>query len=76
LRPFEQLPGTRYQYFFSPKVGRQPTDLSKTYCTIRIEQDKKGKGFEVDAPETLIANLMWFVRIKDFKELVHLHEII
>lgn len=75
LRPFEQLSGIKYRYFFSPKVRRQLTDLSKTYCTIRVEQDKKGKEFVVEAPEVLIANLMWFVRVKDFKELAHLQEI-
>jgi hypothetical protein len=76
LRPFEQLPGIKYRYFFSAKVGRQSTDPLKTHCAIRIEQDKKGKEFVVDAPEALIANLIWFFRVKDFKELAHLQEII
>jgi hypothetical protein len=75
LRPFERFPGSKYRYFFSPRVGRDVTDRSKTYCSIRIEQERRGKEFEVAAPESLIANLMWFFKVKDFNELAHLREI-
>ena len=75
LRPFEQFPGAKYQYFFSPGARRESSNPSKTYCYIRIEQEKKGKEFEVAAPESLIANLMWFFQVKDFSELAHLREI-
>jgi hypothetical protein len=76
LRPFEQSLGSTYRYFFSSGTRRESTDRSKTYCSIRIEQEKRGKEFEVAAPESLIANLLWFLRVKDFKELAHLQEII
>jgi hypothetical protein len=75
LRPFEHMPGVKYRYFFSPKAGRRAPYSSKTFCSIRIEQEKKRKEFEIDAPETVIANLMWFVEVKDFNELSYLHEI-
>jgi hypothetical protein len=63
LRPFEQFPGTKYRYFYA-----QGWDF-------RIEQGTRGKQFRVEAPEPLIANLTWFIRVKDFSELAHLREI-
>ena len=75
LRPFEQYPGSRYRYFFSPKAGRDPKNRLKTYCSIRVEQEKRGKEFEVTAPESLLANLMWFFQVKDFSEVTQLQEI-
>ncbi len=75
MKPFEQFPGAEYRYFFSPKVRRNSRNRSKTYCAIRIEQNKYGKEFEVSAPESLIANLMWFFKVKDYSEVNHLREI-
>jgi hypothetical protein len=75
FRPFEQSLGSKYRYFFSSDVRRETPNRSKTYCSIRVEQEKKGKGFEVATPESLIANLMWFFQVKDFNELAHLREI-
>ena len=76
MRPFEQFPGAKYRYFFSPGARRDAKDRSKTYCSVRIEQEKRGKEFEVAAPEPLIANFMWFFKVKKFKELAHLKEIV
>lgn len=75
LRPFEQAPGSTYRYFFIPGARRDSTDHSKTYGFIRVGQERRGKQVEVAAPESLIANLMWFFKVKDFKELAHLREV-
>ena len=74
LRPFDQMPSVEYKYFFSP-TGRWSKDRKKTYCYIRIEQERQGKGFEVEVPKSLFANLKWFFQVKDFKELAYLREI-
>jgi hypothetical protein len=75
MQPFEKMPGIKYIYFFCPVAGRKSTDLTKYFCHIRIEQEKRGKEFEVAAPEQLIANLMWFFKAKNFNELAYLPEI-
>jgi hypothetical protein len=75
MRPFEQFPGTRYRYFFCPKAGRDPKNPKKAFCDIRIEQEYRGKQFEVTAPESLIANLMWFWKVKNLSEITKLREI-
>lgn len=75
MQPFEKMPGIKYRYFFCPVAGRKSTDLSKFFYHIRVEQEKRGKEFEIAAPEQLIANLMWFFKAKDFKELSYLPEI-
>ena len=76
LRPFERFPGVSYRYFFSPTVRQQFTEIRKFYCNVRVEQGEKGKEFEVEAPKSLISNLLWFFEIKEFKEAAHLKEII
>jgi len=63
MRPFDQLPGTKYRYFYAQNWN------------FRIEQGVNGKQFEVEAPRPLIENLTWFFRIKDFSELAFLREI-
>jgi hypothetical protein len=75
MRPFEQFPGTKYRYFFCPAAGKDPKDSNKAICHIRIEQEKRGKQFHVTAPISLIANLMWFWKVKDFSEITQLREI-
>jgi hypothetical protein len=74
LRPFDRMPGIKYHYYFSPKAGRKD-DSSTYHCAVRIEQENRGKEFEIEAPKTLIANLMWFFQVKDWKELSQLREI-
>ena len=62
-RPFGQFPGTKYRYYYAGG------------WSFRVEQEKQGKQFEVKAPKTLVENLTWFLRVKDFSEIAHLLEI-
>ena len=72
-RPFDTTPGLKYRYFFVPKVGGTYGAETRTIA-VRIEEGKKGKNFDVEAPVSLIANLMWFFELKDFSEAAHLKE--
>ena len=43
--------------------------------TVRIELDKRGKQFDFEAPKELIGNLLWFLKLKNFKDADFLREI-
>jgi hypothetical protein len=73
LKPYGRKRGLKYHYYFSPGAERSD-DSSRSYCQIRIEREDQGKEFEIEAPESLIANLMMFFQVKDLKELFHLRE--
>ena len=70
LRPFDQLPGIKYRYFFVPSVGR--LENNKATMAVRVEQGQTGKLMNVVADLDLVANLMWFHRLKDLQEAHHL----
>jgi hypothetical protein len=69
-RPFDQLPGIPYRYFFVPKVGR--TDRGTAEVDFRIEQDPTGRQFSFEIPLRLAQNFMWFFELKDFTSASHL----
>lgn len=68
-RPFESLNTHACRYFFSPCTSRR---AGKTFCHIRIEQDRRGKEFEMSLPERTIGNLMWFFELKSLSQAEHL----
>ena len=68
-RPFDPLNCNRRRYFFSG-AGRHSN--RKTYARIRIEQDQDGKEFNIDLPEDMVANLVWFLQMRDYTEAEHL----
>jgi hypothetical protein len=84
MRPFDRMPGAQYRYFFVPTVGVKLTAFPKNgrprgsvrsdklIASIRIEQGRLGKQFDVEAPRELIANLLWFYEMKDLAEAGHL----
>src|SRR4026208_118780 len=65
LRPFDQMPGARYRVFFVPSVQRLENE--RVMMWIRVEQGTLGKQMEVEAPEFLFANLMWFWELNDWQ---------
>ena len=72
LRPFEIMPGLKHRYFYAGSYRK--LELPKCEVTIRVEQDKDGKEFSVEAPMPLLQNLVWFQGLKDFSEAEHLPE--
>jgi hypothetical protein len=73
LKPYGRKRGLRYHYYFSPDAERS-ADSARTTCLIRIEQEDKGKEFEIEAPKSLIEKLERFFQVKDWQELSHLRK--
>lgn len=73
LRPFDLRPGVENRYFFVSSYGKVPGSLEYN-TSIRVEQHRDGKQFEVTVLKDLLANLVWFSKIKDFNEAAHLLE--
>ncbi|HNQ77970.1 MAG TPA: hypothetical protein PK747_03645 [Acidobacteriota bacterium] len=69
LKPFDNLSRELIKYFFSPCTWRIE---GRTFCRIRIEQGKDGKEFDVQLPERLIANLLWFFELESLEKADHL----
>ena len=63
LRPFDQMPGARYRYFFVPNVQRLEGERMK--MAVRVERGKDGKQLDAEARRDLVANLMWFYELDD-----------
>jgi len=75
LRPFDKLPGLKQRYFFANSYSKNG-EGSEHQAHFRVEQGKDGKQIEIRVPEDLLSNLIWFARIQDFSEAVHLQEIL
>lgn len=71
-RPFDQMPGLSRRYFFLPSHGKGD-DPERCVGRVRIEQGKDGRSVEVEMPETLIANLLWFYEMETLEPAKHLH---
>jgi hypothetical protein len=70
-RPFDQMPGTQYRYYFTGTCGRI-AGQKMSFIEIRIEETKNGREFEFSAPDDLVANLMWWNRLTNFSQAEHL----
>lgn len=70
LRPFDQMPGVRCRYFFVPSVRR--LEGERVMMSVRVEQGRDGKQVEVEASRDVVANLMWFLELKDWSKAEHL----
>lgn len=70
LRPFDQMPGVAYRFFFV--IGIRSKASGKSGMTIRVELDRIGKQLDMEAPLELIANLEWFRQLTDWNSAEHL----
>ena len=73
-RPFETTTAGSYRYFFVPFV-RRLQEKGLIEFAVRIEQGREGRQFEFRGPEPLVANLMWFFKLKDFESAAHLRQV-
>ena len=71
LRPFGSMPGVKHRYFFALGYAKIPESLD-CMMTVRVEQDRDGRTMDARGPRDLLANLIWFSKIKDFSETAHL----
>ena len=67
LRPFDQIPGIKYRYFYDHSALRLDTN-DYTIIRVRVEQGRDGKLLESEAPRSLDANLRWFSQLKDWSQ--------
>jgi hypothetical protein len=68
-RPFSSMPGIQHRHFFCGdyRSALEPTpNIFK--IGIRIEQNDRAKKFEFTGPKALLANLVWFMRLKSLEE--------
>jgi hypothetical protein len=72
-RPFGAMPGRASRIFFARTYRRLDDRAVMMY--VRTEQDKQGKQIEVEAPEDLVANLLWFAELKDWSVASHLRSV-
>lgn len=70
LRPFDQMAGVQYRYFFVPAVRR--LDGDRVMMTVRVERGRDGKQLEIESPRDVVANLMWFCELNDWSKAEHL----
>jgi hypothetical protein len=70
LRPFDQMTGSQYRYFFVPTVRRLTEESVE--MAVRVEQGRDGKQVNADAPRDLVANLMWFFKLDDWSRAQYL----
>ena len=75
-RPFEQLPGVEYRYFFTGSfTGAVKPEQEVFDFGVRIEQGATGKTFEFSGPKSLLANLLWFAGLKSIEETLGLKKV-
>jgi len=72
LRPFANNDVGTYRYFFVPAVRRLGPESDQAEFSIRVEQGREGRQFEVIGPRSLVANLMWFFELKSAEATSHL----
>lgn len=71
IRPFDQTPGVTYRYFVEYAHSKRD-DAEGCIGKVRIEQGREAKGFDVEVPEQLIANLLWFFEMDSHAPASHL----
>ncbi len=65
-RPFDNLPGTKYRYFYAGTYSRRVLGQEPVTIGVRIEQGEAAKVYEFDCPTSLASNLRWFESLPDF----------
>lgn len=75
LRPFADMPGLRYRYFFTGTYTRKKLDEEPVTVWVRVEQGTTTKNFEFDWPTSLASNMVWFNSLQSFSEAAQLRRV-
>jgi hypothetical protein len=69
-RPFSDMPGIEYRYFFAGPLGygRRENNEAPVTFDVRIEQGNDAGKFEFLGPTSLVSNLIWFTKPRDLGE--------
>lgn len=68
-RPFGSMPGLAHSFYFAGDHGRDQIG-------VRIEEGLNGRKLMFRCPTPLIANLLWFYRMKDLSEAAALRRVV
>jgi hypothetical protein len=74
FRPFDQMPGVTYRYFFAGTYARRSGE-EPVSIPIRVEQSGSSKKFEFDCPMSLASNLLWFASLSDLNQAAQLKRV-
>jgi hypothetical protein len=69
-RPFSDLPGIDYRYFYSGPhgYGRRETNDAPVTFDVRIEQGNDARQLRFLGPTSLVSSLIWFMKLPDLGE--------
>jgi hypothetical protein len=70
-RPFDNLPGLQYRYYFMNSIGHGGDPVSH-HAQIMVIQGIDQRSFEFLVPQILMNNLQWFLDTKQPDRLKHL----
>jgi hypothetical protein len=74
FRPYENTGVAPYRYFFVLSYHNDPENENLAFTAVRVEQLKQHKQHDFHLTKKLIANILWFNRIEDRKDVEHLIE--
>jgi hypothetical protein len=73
-RPFDQMPNIPHRYFFCGSYSAKPQQESCEF-RIRVEQGTTAKSFDFKGSKSLLANLLWFQKLKTIEETLGLRRL-
>lgn len=76
-RPFSNIPGIEYRYFYAGPSGYLRRDKNEAPVTydVRIEQGEDARKCAFRGPTSLVSNLIWFMGLKNLNETSQLKRI-
>jgi Protein of unknown function (DUF1493) len=70
FRPFDNFVNEPYRHFFVGSYNKEAQTMS-----VRVEQGKTHKQFQIKGSKGLISNLLWFSEIENINQVQHLLDI-
>jgi hypothetical protein len=66
-RPFSDIPGIEYRYFFAGPLGygRRDNNEAPLKFDVRIEQGNDASKLKFLGPTSMVSNLIWFMKLRD-----------
>lgn len=74
FRPYQDTGVAAYRYFFVWSYRDNPEDESLAFIAVHVEQLDRHKQYEFLLSKKVIANLLWFYKVTNPKEVAHLIE--
>jgi hypothetical protein len=75
-RPFDQMAGAPYRYFFTGGHSKKSSEADLITISIRIEEGRNAKNFSFECPVSLAQNLKWFHSLTDLTQAAALKRLV